>query len=1128
MIPPSRPRRPLGSPARPSIVVAALLLAALLVVYWTGRSPVSLPVGSAEPEKVAESTPSGFAEPPASAPARETTAPVRVAAGEEAPVPAFAKEWSARVRGRAVLDGGGRLPAETFVSLLTGANEIDHAETVALLGGLARMIDLATRGKLTASLEEVGGWKRSLRARVDGDGAFEIAVPPDLPRFQFDVESDFASYPGRDAWFTLASVERGALLELVPGGKVEGTLLVPEGLSFDRAQVTLVRSADGRPAVSGRCDAAGRVAIRGVPPDSYAAVAAVPGVGLRRREGIEVRAGEIARFELRVEAEPWIRGIVVDATGKGIDAGLRILLERPDGTHDAGKARSTRTGPDGAFLAGALDPGRYSVFVDPAEGRLGTAVPGVEVGPGANAENVRIVLPSGRFVAGRVIDASGRPVEGAIVEVRADSASRIRPGGFVRATGESGPDGTFRLEGLGEGILAVEASRSGLSGVVVRGVEGDRDDLVVTLPPPTGIAGRILVDGGTTPVRRFTISTNLTWREGSASGLKTGPGRPFEEADGAFELLGMREGNYEVSIKADGFVAETIASVSVKAGEVRRDFEIRMRRGVRARGLVWDGASNRPVEGASVSAEGSAPPGNPQGMSGTRLATTLADGSFEFSGLRAGALTFRASKPGFPEGESDPLEAVDGQTLEGIVVRFPVGGAIEGVAASAEGGALHPALALAEGTIPSRTSTGGATDPAGAFRLENLAPGEYRVTVTPFPLSGESRESALARRLRASARVEEGKTTRVEFSAPPRGCRVSGRVSLGGTGARNLAVAIRPRSGERLFSVTREDGSYEIHAVPPGTARLEVAWESSGTKTTLPSSIEIPDAPELIHDIALPSGGIEGRVTRASDGKGIAGARVWAASEEAASGNRFSSPSLSAETDPEGRFSISYVPPGTYSITVQPATSGSGPRGAHAKREKVRVEEGARTTADFALAEGATLVVSVADPTGAPISGAGVRFAGEFWIQESTDESGVARLAGIPPGAAAVLVSHPEFAWGLGETRIEREGETAEVRVTLGQGTEVRVRVLDERGEPFERPAASFAWPGPPGRYAVASVLSGAESKEDRGTARIRLPAGPYEVRAWRSGYRERVLPVEVGEHSPQVIEIRLEPEAPR
>ncbi|MCI0586809.1 MAG: carboxypeptidase-like regulatory domain-containing protein [Planctomycetes bacterium] len=1119
----------MGSPLRAPIAVAALLLAALLVVYWTGRSPVASPVGSPEPEKAAESTPSGFVAPPSSAPARETTAPVRVAAGEEAPVPAFAKGWTARVRGRAVLDGGGRLPADTFVSLLTGANEIDHAETVALLGGLAGVNDLLTRGKLTASLEEVGGWKRSMRARVDGDGAFEIAVPPDLPRFQFDVESDFAAYPGRASWFTLASVEKGALLDLVPGGKVEGTLLGPEGLSFEGSQVTLARSADGRPAVGGRCDAAGRVEIRGVPPDSYAAVVAVPGVGLRRREGIEVLAGEIARFEFRVDAEPWIRGVVVDAAGKGIDdAGIRILLERPDGTHDAGKARSTRTGPDGTFLAGALEPGRYSVFVDPAEGRLGTALPGVEVGPGANAEMVRIVLPSGRFLAGRVIDASGRPVAGAILEVRPDHSAPIRPGGFIRATGESGSDGTFRLEGLGEGILAVEASRSGLSGVVVRGVEGDRDDLVVTLPPPTGIAGRILEEGGTAPVRRFTLNTSLTWREGSASGLRTGPGRPFEEPDGAFEILGMREGTYEVSIKADGFVPETILPVNVKAGEVRRDFEIRMRRGVRARGLVWDRASNRPVEGASVSAEGPAPPGNPQGMFGTRPATSLADGSFEFDGLRAGTLTFRASKPGFPEAKSEPVEVVDGQTLEGIVVRFPFGGVLEGVAAGAEGGPLHPAFALAEGMTPSRTSAGGATDPAGAFRLENLAPGEYTVTVTPFPLSGESRESAVARRLRATARVEEGKTTRVEFPPPPPGCRVSGRVLLAGKGVRNIGVSLRQGPGETLQGVTREDGSYEVHRVRPGPARLEVAWESSGTRTTLPSSIEIPDAPELVHDIALPTGGIDGRVTRASDGKGVPGARVWAAAEEATSGNRFSSPSLTAETDLEGRFSISYVPTGTYSITVQPSTRGAGPRGAHAKREKVRVEEGARTTADFALAEGATLVVSVVDPTGAPISGAGVRFAGEFWIQDSTDESGVARLAGIPPGAAAVLVSHPEHAWGLGETRIEREGETAEVRVTLGQGTEVRVRVLDERGEPFERPAASFAWPGPPGRYAVASVPSGAESKEDRGIARIRLPAGPYEVRAWRSGYLERVLPVEVGEHSPQVIEIRLEPEAPR
>ncbi len=1028
-----------------------------------------------------------------------------------------------------MIRGGGPLPTDTFVSLLTGVEALDHAETVSLLGGLARLSDLGARGRLTASLREVGGWKRSLRSAVDRNGAFEIAVPPDLPRFRFDVESDFAAFPDRDIWYTLASAGERVLLELEPGGKVEVALAAPEGLSLEPAHVSLDRLEGQRSLVSGRCDWDGRVVIRGVPPGTYAAVAAVPGVGLRRREGIEVRAGEIARFEFRIEAEPWIRGVVLDATGKGVDdAAVRILLERSDGTHEPGKARATRTGPDGTFFAGALDPGRYAISVDLAGGRLGTSVPGVEVVSGANVENLRIALPAGRSVAGRVVDASGNPVAGAIVEVRPDLGSPGSAGASFRVTTESGTDGTFRVGGLADATLAVEASRSDLSAVVVRGIEGDRDDLLLALPPPTGIGGRILGNDGTTPVRRFSIQTTLSYREGSARNLKSGPGRPFEEADGAFLLLGMREGTYEVVVQADGFVPETLPSIAVREGEVRRDLEIRLRRGVTARGILWDAASNAPVEGASVAGVEGRPSSAAYLTVGTASATSRANGTFEFKGLRAGTLRFRASKEGLPEAVSEPFEAVDGQTLEGIVVRFPVGGAIEGVAATAEGGPLHPAFALAEGVAPSRTTAGVATDPAGAFRLENLAPGGYEIKVTPNPLPGEARESAIARRLRASARVEEGKTTKVEFAAPPPGCRVSGRVSCAGKGAGNVGIAIRPRSGDRLFALSREDGFYEVHRVPPGSARLEAAWEAPGTKTSLHGSIEVPDAAQLVHDIALPSGAIEGRVTRASDGKSIVGARVWATAMEADPKERFSGPSLFAETDPQGAFSISYVPPGTYSITVQPAKRGDGPPEAHAKREKVRVAEGARTSADFALAEGATLAVAVVDPSGAPVPGAGVRFAGEFWIQETTDEGGLARLEGIPPGPAAVLVSHPEFAWGLGEARIEGEGGTVEVRVSLEQGTEVRVRVLDERGEPFERPAASFSWPGPPGRYAVASVPPGNRSAENRGIARIRLPAGPYVVRAWRSGYREKVLPVEVGEHSPQTIELRLEPEASR
>ncbi|HKB15219.1 MAG TPA: carboxypeptidase-like regulatory domain-containing protein, partial [Planctomycetota bacterium] len=354
------------------------------------------------------------------------------------------------------------------------------------------------------------------------------------------------------------------------------------------------------------------------------------------------------------------------------------------------------------------------------------------------------------------------------------------------------------------------------------------------------------------------------------------------------------------------------------------------------------------------------------------------------------------------------------------------------------------------------------------------------VTVTPSPLPGESRESALSRRLRATARVEEGKTTRVEFPAPARGCRVSGRVSCGGKGVRNVGVAIRPRTGESVFGVTGEDGAYEIHPVPPGPARLEVTWEASGTRTALPSPIEVPDGGELGHDVALPNGVIAGKVTRASDGTPVVGAAVWAMAEEEGSKPRFASPSLFAETDFQGSFSISYVPAGEYSIDVQPARGGDASLAAHARREGIRVAEGARTSLDFALADGATLAVHVVDPSGAPVPGATVRLAGAFGLQERTGEEGIARLAGIPLGTASVLVSHPDLAWGLAEAEIEREGGTVEVRVPMARGTEVRVRILDERGEPLDRPAASFSWPGRPGRYAVASVSSEAEGKAER------------------------------------------------
>ncbi|MCI0588511.1 MAG: carboxypeptidase-like regulatory domain-containing protein [Planctomycetes bacterium] len=346
---------------------------------------------------------------------------------------------------------------------------------------------------------------------------------------------------------------------------------------------------------------------------------------------------------------------------------------------------------------------------------------------------------------------------------------------------------------------------------------------------------------------------------------------------------------------------------------------------------------------------------------------------------------------------------------------------------------------------------------------------------------------------------------------------------------------------------TLPDGSFRLEHVPPGPAILQVDAPPRGEVRNSAQrrlAIEVPDRSEHEVDVLLSGATISGRVVRALDGSPIGGLPVGIVSATFPLSPRFDGTRMEgASTDEEGRYRVTDLEPGPYLVVAgfgweredaeEDSALASETRGAF------EVAEGGETRVDFALSRGGTAVVRVSDPEGKAVKEAELivvsstgttglprLLAGAFG---TTDEKGIARVAGLRPGRYYATVPDIEFAGAESdEADVRRDAETA-FPIELRRGTRVRVRVLDEAGALVDfvslwtdsRGRERFAFP--------AGLWRGTVRKGEAGMGIAVLLPGEYTVRVGGGGWKEQPTTVQVGTDSPQDVVLRLERDnAPR
>ncbi|NOU33635.1 MAG: PDZ domain-containing protein [Polyangiaceae bacterium] len=390
------------------------------------------------------------------------------------------------------------------------------------------------------------------------------------------------------------------------------------------------------------------------------------------------------------------------------------------------------TRADGTFRIEAATPGRVRVlarhpeFVEAFSDTVTLTARGIA--------HVDIVMGKGGTLEGKVVDESGRGVEGARVTLAA------RQGNMERSV-RTASDGSFAFAAVPVEVSVSVTRDDDPTSVVARATatvpEDKKREITLIVPAPRGnVAVRVDDDRG------YALD-NVQVSAASLDPAEPRRATAFTDKRGEATLASLRGLPLRVELRAPGFAPKT-ATVTAEMTALRVALapaesvhgEIRSRRG-------------DPVEGAEITLFGDG---------GSQRAVSAPDGSWEIGGLGAGSATVRVRKSGFAPGvrtvnvpesrgrrpfEAPRIELSEEGVVEGVVVddrNDPVPGArVSKDAAPVYLTPGSPALGVA------------IADARGRFRLGELAEGPLTLDAYA-PDFGRARSEPL--------RVERGRTQR--------------------------------------------------------------------------------------------------------------------------------------------------------------------------------------------------------------------------------------------------------------------------------------------------------------------------------------------------------------------------------
>jgi protocatechuate 3,4-dioxygenase beta subunit len=734
-----------------------------------------------------------------------------------------------------------------------------------------------------------------------------------------------------------------------------------------------------------------------------------------------------------------ITGTVNAPDGSGVQA-LVLVVPITIGDSAEGEPSSPLTvtsDRDGTFRIEKLTPGAYTVSAN-AKGYAPAYVTPVEVRSTGTNPVLLTLGPAGPVLSGRVLDAGGGPIAGALVtaEWNRSGASSFGPKRVFAA--RSDDNGEFAAP-LQRGHYRVSVHADGYA-IAIHWLDVTTDlRRDFTLEPAGSVSGTVLARSDRAPVANASVELFVTGTHNQPPDSADGsaPVRyaaTQSDAEGRFSFKSIPHGGYRLVARKGALIGWRPELVMLAPGAAVESVVVELSGGLRIAGKVVDFASNG-VAAAQVSAKAI-------GFAQSPVTTTTApDGTFVLEGLPPGDYFVRATADRH------------GATGQQLMVRRDVADLRFSLAAdTVVMGEVHSARGeiVKRGTVtvwnaavrnPWRSHTNVTTvltDDAGRFKVSGLIPGFYWLEV----VSEEGRASVGPNRLPAG--VEEYVDVRLG-----QGGSISGRVSAKGKGPLPKAL-VRCRSEYQDRRVVSDgDGNFTCDGLVRGVYDVLVVRSGvddhpwylgnntgfirayGGRRATIAKAEDALTGVDL--EIPVEESKITGTVM-GRDGNPAVGAMVYASRDVLGVSRRaFHERATDAKTmtGADGTFTLENLPEGTFRIWAEDFTQG--------KAAVEHVAAGARGVALRLRAAGSIAGV-VVDEQGQAVPSFSIRALSRPRKTESYEES-VERTEGIP--AALQTLFDPDGRFSLPQLK---EG-TYELVVTTGDGKLGRQQVTLAEGE---------------------------------------------------------------------------------
>ncbi|MCP3978090.1 MAG: hypothetical protein GY716_01995 [bacterium] len=440
---------------------------------------------------------------------------------------------------------------------------------------------------------------------------------------------------------------------------------------------------------------------------------------LRRSGYVEAKARGIEApnadpVEVSMDPASNISGLVLTAEDGTPIAGAEVVLSRRQTIEMGGNMmmtmmmEDTTTDSEGRFVFEDQAPGKISLR-GVATGYQEAKRDNVEVPKGEDLEGVELPLDAGAFVQGRVYAPDGRPMPGARVQLAGDG------GGPFRMMGqEADGNGFYRLEGLEPGAQSVEAHHDDYPRAVKDiEVEPGVNALDLHFEGGVEVSGRVVSTSGEgIPDASARLAPKGRFWGGPAT---------TTDGQGNFKIPGVQNGDYDLLVQAEGYAgSEGTEEIKVE-GEPVLGLEIRLDAGGSIFGRV-DGLTPEELREVSVRVSPS--------FDFFEGIAVDAEGNYRVENLRPGTYSVTAQVQDTGRQARGEVKLEDGVLEQQLDLQFEAGFDLDGTVLQGEAPVVGATVFL-EG-LDREYVAWDQTDQDGAFRLEGLEAGRYRVNVRDF------------------------------------------------------------------------------------------------------------------------------------------------------------------------------------------------------------------------------------------------------------------------------------------------------------------------------------------------------------------------------------------------------------